>query len=116
VKDGDGNRLAVQLDHDGLGKLDINLSLDKGAVNAQINVADDAAKKLIENNMQQIVNSLLGEGVSISGFSVSLKQQGTWDGATRYRRDEAEEKSGPVLQPVSAPNAATARGLVNIFI
>ncbi len=111
----DGNRLAVQLDHGGLGKLDINLSLDKGAVNAQINVADDATKKLIENNMQQIVNSLLGDGVSVGGFSVSLKQQGTWNG-TPYRRDEAREKSGPFVQAVSIPGVAAAQGLVNIFI
>jgi flagellar hook-length control protein FliK len=112
----DGNRIAVQLDHNGLGKLDINLSLDKGAVNAQINVADDATRKVIENNMQQIVNSLLGEGVSVGGFSVSLRQQGTRDGSDWYRQDGAQQSNRPALQPVSAPRAAAAQGTVNIFI
>jgi len=112
----DGNRLAVQLNHNGLGKLDINLSLDKGAVNAQISVADDTTKKIIENNMQQIVNSILGDGVSVGGFSVSLRQQGTWDGSNHCSQDEARQSSGPALQSVIAPSAATVRGLVNIFI
>jgi flagellar hook-length control protein FliK len=112
----DGNRIAVQLDHHGLGKLDINLSLDKGAVNAQINVADDATKKMIENNMQQIVNTLLGDGVSVGGFSVSLRQQGGREGSEWYRQGAARQGSGPVLQPISAPSAATVRGTINIFI
>ncbi len=112
----DGNRIAVQLDHNGLGKLDINLSLDKGAVNAQINVADDAAKKMIENNMQQIVNSLLGDGVSVGGFSVSLRQQGTRDGSDSYQQDEARQSSRPALQSVISPSTTTTRGMVNIFI
>ena len=112
----DGNRLAVQLDHTGLGKLDINLSLDKGAVNGQINVADDATKKIIENNMQQIINSLIGDGVSVGGFSVSLRQQGTGDGSDQFRQNEARQSSGPALHPVIAPSTAAARGLVSIFI
>ena len=112
----DGNRLAVQLDHNGLGKLDINLSLDKGAVSAQINVADDATKKMIENNMQQIVNSLLGDGVSVGGFSVSLRQQGTGDGSKQYQQDGARQSSSPVLPSVAATHTTTARSLVSIFI
>lgn len=111
----DGNRIAVQMDHTGLGKLDINLSLDKGAVNGQINVSDDATKKIIENNMQQIVNSLIGDGVSVGGFSVSLRQQGTGDGSDQFK-NEARQSSGPALQPVIAPSTAAARGLVSIFI
>ncbi len=112
----DGNRLAVQLDHNGLGKLDINLSLDKGAVNAQINVADNATKKLIENNMQQIVNSILGDGVSVGGFSVSLKQQSNWDGSNQNQRNETRQRDEPEIQSVVAPSTNVAKGLINIFI
>jgi flagellar hook-length control protein FliK len=112
----DGNRLAVQLDHSGLGKLDINLSLDKGTVNAHINVADDATKKLIENNVQQIVNSILGEGVSVGGFSVSLKQHGNWDGSNQYTQNEAKQSSDTEMQSVVAPSTNVVQGLVNIFI
>jgi flagellar hook-length control protein FliK len=112
----DGNRLAVQLDHNGLGKLDINLSLDKGAVNAQINVADNATKKLIENNMQQIVNSILGDGVSVGGFSVSLKQQSNWDGSNQNQRNETRQRGEPEIQSVVAPSTNVVQGLINIFI
>ena len=112
----DGNRLAVQLDHSGLGKLDINLSLDKGTVNAHINVADDATKKIIENNMQQIVNSILGEGVSVGGFSVSLRQQRNWDGSNQYQQNETRQSSNAGEPPVVSSSNNVAHGLVNIFI
>jgi hypothetical protein len=79
-------------------------------------VADDATKKMIENNMQQIVNTLLGDGVSVGGFSVSLRQQGGREGSEWYRQGAARQGRGPVLQPISAPSAATARGTINIFI
>jgi len=112
----DGNRLAVQMNHSGLGKLDINLSLDKGSVNAHINVADNATKKMIENDMQQIVNSILGDGVSVSGFSVSLRQQGKWDGSNQYQQDETKQGSDTDIHSVAAPSTNVAQGLVNIFI
>ncbi len=74
-----GNRLAVSLEPEGLGKLNINLSLDRGMVNAQIQAADPAAKNLLENNMQQIMDTLMKEGLNVGGFSVSLKHGETGD-------------------------------------
>jgi flagellar hook-length control protein FliK len=114
----DGNRLAVQMDHGGLGKLDINLSLNKGIVNAQIQVADDATKNLLENNMQRIIHSLVQDGLSVGGFSVALKQHQTWDGTGENQKDTAEQKrTGYATQAISASGALDAgRGLVNIFI
>ena len=71
------NRLAVSLEPEGLGKLNINLSLSHGLVNAQIQATDPTAKSLIESNIQQIMNSLQHEGFNVGGFSVSLKQNET---------------------------------------
>jgi flagellar hook-length control protein FliK len=110
-----GNRLAVQLEPDGLGKLNINLSLDKGIVNAQIHVADSAARNLIESNIQQIMNTLIGEGLSIGGFSVSLQQHGAWDGTAERQQDDTQG-NGTAPRAVSQACRTDTRRLVNLFV
>ncbi len=92
-----GNRLAVSLEPEGLGKLNINLSLDRGMVNAQIQAADPAAKNLLENNMQQIMDTLMREGLNVGGFSVSLKHGETGDmngqGTNDFGKSSQEEST-----------------------
>jgi flagellar hook-length control protein FliK len=111
----DGSRLAVKLEPDGLGKLDINLRLDKGMISAQIHVSNDAAKNLLENNMQQMVNALAGEGLSVGGFSVSLNHKGASDGSAEGGQDSGNNTRLP-LQTVGEVGTADARGLVSIFV
>ncbi len=67
------SRLGVTIEHDSLGKLNINLSMDKGFLNVHINTSEKIVREFIENNVQYIVDSLAKDGVSISGFSVALK-------------------------------------------
>ena len=112
----DGSRLVVRLEPDGLGKLDINLSLEKGIVNAQIQVSDDTVRNLIENNVQQMVSALLKEGLSVGGFSVSLNQNGTWDRTTQYQQDSTEGNKGIFPQTARAIRPFRAQGLVNLFV
>jgi len=112
----DGNRLAVKLEPDGLGKLDINLSLDQGKVHAQINVQDSATKTLIENNMQQIVDALLKDGMSVGGFSVSLQQGKGWDLANGQQGPAVSEKAAIPAAIVQAASRPVAQGIVNIFV
>jgi hypothetical protein len=113
----DGNRLAVKFEQDGLGKLDIDLRLNKGVINAQIQVADDTTKVLIENNMQQIVDSLLKAGLTVGGFSVSLKgggqQNGTPEEQYGYSTEGAALATG---ESAGSAQHAAATGLVSIFI
>ena len=65
--------LGVTVEHKDLGKLNIKLSLEKGIVNIHINTADKVAREFVESNIQQIVDSLSKNGVSVGGFSVGLK-------------------------------------------
>jgi flagellar hook-length control protein FliK len=112
----EGTRLAVKLEPEGLGKLDINVNLRSGMVHAQINVHDDATKSLIDNNMHQLVDALLKEGLSVGGFSVSLHKGDVWEQATEFNREYKEGKGA--ISPSAASEAvrATVRGLVNIFV
>ncbi len=112
----DGNRLAVKFEQDGLGKLDIDLRLNKGIINAQIQVADDSTKTLIENNMQRIMDSLLQAGLSVGGFSVSLKG----GGQQNMEQEEYSGKTGPSTERAGMVTALAPRmaasSLVSIFI
>lgn len=66
-------KLGVKVDSESLGKLNIHVSIEKGLVNVHINSADKVVRELVENNMQQIVDSLSKNGVSVGGFSVGLR-------------------------------------------
>jgi flagellar hook-length control protein FliK len=113
----DGNRLAVKFEQDGLGKLDIDLRLNKGIINAQIQVANDNTKTLIENNMQQIVDSLLKAGLSVGGFSVSLRGGGRQNGSPEEQYGYGTERAtGAEGEAAGIARRAAADGLVSIFI
>jgi len=110
------NRLAVTLQQEGLGKLNIDLSLNKGLINAHINVADDSARSLIENNLQQIMNSLMKEGLSVGGFSVSLKggNAGGGDQEKQYATSATPGDGFP--EQNIAPASTLVSGQINIFV
>jgi len=66
-------KMDVKIHSESLGKLNINVSIEKGLVNVHINSADKAVREIVENNMQHIVDSLSKNGVSVGGFSVGLR-------------------------------------------
>ncbi len=105
------NRLGVTVEHDNLGRLNINLSLDKGVVNVHINTSDKAVREFVESNIQYIVDSLAKNGVSVGGFSVALKDHKDNPGNV-FIMDNGQKKEF-IKEPEKVRND---RGLVNIFI
>ncbi len=112
--------LGVTVDHKDLGKLNIKLSLEKGMVHVHINTADKAAREFVESNIQQIVESLTKNGVSVGGFSVGLRNHqnssgydnGTSNqGNKEFSIDRAAEKE----YVRAATNVYGNNGLVNVF-
>ncbi len=71
----DGTTIKVSLEPDGIGKLDIHLSLDRGVVNAKIGVSEVFAGEFIERNILNIVTALNNEGIDVGSFSVYLKDR-----------------------------------------
>jgi len=112
----DGNRLAVKFEQDGLGKLDIDLRLNKGMINAHFQAADDTTKTLIENNMQQIVDSLLKAGLSVGGFSVSLKGGGQQNMTRDEYHGKTEQAAGGTGTVAALAPRVASNSLVSIFI
>ena len=112
------NKLGVTIEHKDLGKLNISLSLEKGMVNVHINTADKAAKEFVENNIQQIVDSLSKNGVSVGGFSVGLKNyknsEGNADGNGKGNNSRVGGRGGKRYFK-EANNISLNNGMVSIF-
>ncbi|HDH13207.1 MAG TPA: flagellar hook-length control protein FliK [Nitrospirae bacterium] len=112
------NKLGVTIEHKDLGKLNISLSLEKGMVNVHINTADKAAREFVENNIQQIVDSLSKNGVSVGGFSVGLKNyknsEGNADGNGKGNNSRVGGRGGKRYFK-EANNISLNNGMVSIF-
>ncbi|MDR1117660.1 MAG: flagellar hook-length control protein FliK [Oscillospiraceae bacterium] len=65
-----GNQLEIQLKPDYLGKVSIQLSATDGGLHARIKADDMAVKDLIGSQINQLIESLAGKGVKVSGIDV----------------------------------------------
>ncbi len=114
----DGTSIEISLQPEGMGKLDIGLLLDKGVVNAQIQASSAAGKELIEKHMQNIVSALAQEGITIGGFSVSLKDDRN-DFAWSQGKSETHQIQGESAltnEYISTPRQYINPGVVSIFV
>ncbi|KWT85133.1 flagellar hook-length control protein FliK [Candidatus Magnetominusculus xianensis] len=99
--------IEVKLEPDGIGKLDISVNVQKGVLNANISASDSAAKGIIEKNLHEIVSALTKEGLTVGGFTVSLKDRGgnykegkNEQSAAKHIREERQ------LQPIAVTGYA----------
>ncbi|MBF0563995.1 MAG: flagellar hook-length control protein FliK [Nitrospirae bacterium] len=67
--------IEVRIEPDGIGKLNIDINMEKGVVHAHISATEPQGKALLEKNLPDIINALAKEGLSVGGFSVSLKDK-----------------------------------------
>jgi hypothetical protein len=114
------SRIGVTVESEAFGKLNMNLSMNKGMVNVHINAVDNATREMVENNINNIIESLSKNGVSVGGFSVGLKNHRNSDGSghgnTNGRRDDITVERGQENEYVKAGMYAGANnGLVSVF-
>ncbi len=114
VKKQTSSSMELSLEPAGLGKLDIELSLNRDRLQGQIMVNDKAGKELIERNLPQLFSDLAREGLQIGGFTVSLKHQGRGQNPVPTRA-ELEE---PSLRPMSPEKIVPIQGshLIHIIV
>ena len=111
-KKGDAS-IEVSLEPDGLGKIDIELVLDKGVINGQINASETIGKEMIERNLDSIMRVLINEGLQVGSFSVSLHNN---RGAMH---DDGEKEDPQGLQNLNAlqlPSSVPRQYLISIFV
>jgi flagellar hook-length control protein FliK len=107
---------SVTVEHENLGKININLSLEKGMVNVQINTSDNAIREFVENNIHQIVDSLSKNDVNVGGFSVALKNHKDGEKNDNGNGNANITDNEKVKEYVKGPETIRENsGLVNIF-
>jgi len=101
----------------GVGKLNIEVVLSKGIINANIFAADSKGVDAIERSLPRILQMLASEGIAVGGFNVSLKGGG-YQGKEAQQADDGTLKSDSVdsVAPKVARSAAAKSGLVDIFV
>jgi flagellar hook-length control protein FliK len=115
IKRNGPSSLEVSLEPDGLGKLNIELKLTDHHLHAQIMVNDSIGKKLIENNLPQLLSELGKEGLQIGEFSVSLKNQGRDQNPVPIIQSEPRGQPATVPEVGGTPSASDNH-LVHIII
>lgn len=103
--------LEVRVEPEGIGKLDIKLILDNDAINAKIVAFDKGSKEVIEGNILNIIDSLIKEGLNVSGFSVSLRQRKEEPYYFREANDSTD-----LLNEKKDFKEHVQKGIVSIFI
>lgn len=104
--------LEVRVEPEGIGRIDIKLMLDNDSVNAKIVTFDSRSKEAIEGNILNIIDSLIKEGLNVSGFSVSLRQRKD----ESYCFKEDGDKVDPLHNKKDFIKKHTGEGIVSIFI
>jgi flagellar hook-length control protein FliK len=115
IKNHSPSSMALELEPEGLGKLDIELKVTHDQIQGHILVHDAKGKDLIEHNLPHLLSEMAGEGLQIGQFTVSLKNQGREQYQAAFSRSEARSESRPeesgIVPPVSLDN-----NLIHIII
>ncbi len=109
----DNTSIEVALEPDGLGKLDIEVHMEKGLINAQVNASEITGKELIEKNLTSILNTLAEDGIQIGSFSVFLKDKGDEMGD---HRGEGGLKKTETTEKINLSISYSNNGRISIFV
>jgi flagellar hook-length control protein FliK len=72
IQKNDSHSITLKIDPESLGSVKIALDVVDKIVHANIEVENEAAKKMVENNLNQLYNSLNQNGVQFSSINISL--------------------------------------------
>ncbi len=112
-KKGDAS-IEISIEPDGIGEIDIELILDNGVINAQINASDIHGIEFFEKNLDNIMRVLINEGLNIGDFSVSLQNKHGMAEMYNNKREDIQNiritKTGELLSPYYNEN------LISIFV
>ncbi len=106
-------QIEITLKPDGIGKLDIEVNIEKGLINTQINVSEIIGKELLERNLNGFLTNLIDEGLNIGSFSVLLRdKRDNMKGHLKKNNIKTMEANEKVRLSASG----YSNGRINIFI
>ncbi|MGQ9569988.1 MAG: flagellar hook-length control protein FliK [Thermodesulfovibrionales bacterium] len=112
-KKGDAS-IEISIEHDGIGEIDIELVLDKGVINAQINASDTHGIEFLEKNLDNIMRALINEGLNIGDFSISLQNKRGM--AEMYENKREDIQNIRVTKTADLPVLFYNENLISIFV
>lgn len=68
--------IQMQLEPENLGKLTLKVVLERGILSAKFMAENEEVKTAIEDNMEELKNSLSEQGITIQSLSVSVNSEG----------------------------------------
>ncbi|MEG8945595.1 flagellar hook-length control protein FliK [Rosettibacter firmus] len=72
INSGDKQSITFQLNPESLGKLTLSIDFIENQLHARFEVENEQAKQLIQNNIEQLKNSLQSSGIQLNDVNVSL--------------------------------------------
>ncbi|MFA6149059.1 MAG: flagellar hook-length control protein FliK [bacterium] len=107
----------VTLAPPGVGKLELEVVLEKGIVNARITAADPAGREAITRELPRILEALARDGMNVGGFTVSLKgrRDRSEDAPVHGTSRDPDARPLSPVSPSASPSPASA-GFVDIFV
>ena len=75
VRDSKNGSFSIRLYPESLGKVNVNLSLEKGVIFGKFLVESPDAKEALLGNIQSVVDRLQESGISVGGFNVNVRDE-----------------------------------------
>lgn len=73
---GSHQEMVMKLEPESLGKLNLKIVIENGLVTAKFVAESQQVKEVLESSFNQLKDALQQKGISVQGFSVSVKQEG----------------------------------------
>lgn len=82
IKEGQSTTLKVKLEPENLGKVDLDLTMENGRLNAKINVESNQVRELFNENLSQLHQGLLKQNIQVGRITLEVNtgnEAGQWD-------------------------------------
>ncbi|MCX8031687.1 MAG: flagellar hook-length control protein FliK [Thermodesulfovibrionales bacterium] len=106
----DEKSLRLTLKPEGLGLIDIELTIDEGVINANILATEYIGKNFFENNLSYLLSNLVKEGINIGKLSVSI------DNKRDESNSEKEQQKENILVSHKIANKKDYKRLLSIVV
>lgn len=95
IEKNEGHSLTIKIDPESLGTVKIALDVVDKLVHANIEVENEAAKKMVESNLNQLYSQLSQSGIQLNSLNISLanqegKQNKNFSGRKRQSNNDFE--------------------------
>jgi hypothetical protein len=99
----DGGEMRLELAPDGLGRIEVRVTVKADAVHASVYAQHDHAREALEANRQSLETALNRSNLRLEGFSVGLGHQ--------PRGEQRDLRDDPTPAPARRPLAVAAAAL-----